>query len=404
MSTGGKSIKTDSKKLPVKLNFNIFSLTDQNKKQKIALVANSTWNIYNFRLNLIDKFLQEGFEVAVIAPIDEYLTYKEKYPAVRHYGLRTMDRDSTNPIKDLLLILELARKYRKIKPDIVLHFTNKPNIYGGIGAWLVGIKSIAVVTGLGYAFIHNGFIKKVISWLYRITAACHQKFIFENIEDRELFASLGIVSGDKAISVKGCGVDTSWYHPYHNGQMKDKTVFTFIGRLLYDKGIREFVEAARQLKQVRKDVEFWIVGELDAENPATVDKDILLQWVEDDIVYYHGFVKDVRPIIAQSDCIVLPSYREAIPRTITEGMSMAKPVITTDTAGCREAVDSGVNGYLIKVRNTKSLVEAMLSFMELDHEQRHKMGTAGREKACREFDDKLIADHIYRIISDTSLS
>ncbi|MBK7636839.1 MAG: glycosyltransferase [Saprospiraceae bacterium] len=133
--------------------------------------------------------------------------------------------------------------------------------------------------------------------------------------------------------------------------MKDKTIFTFIGRLLYDKGIREFVEAARQIKANRQDVAFWVVGELDTENPATVDKDELVQWVEEDVVYYHGFVKDVRNIIAGSDCIVLPSYREAIPRTITEGMSMSKPVITTDTAGCREAVDEGVNGYLVEIRN-----------------------------------------------------
>ena len=364
----------------------------------IALVANSTWNIYNFRLNLIDKFLAEGMDVVVIAPVDEYLTYKEKYPTVRHYGLRLLDRDSTNPLKDALLLMELVRKYKKIKPDIILHFTNKPNIYGGIAASMAGIKSIAVVTGLGYAFIHKGFVRKVMSMLYRFSAQFHQKFIFENIEDRELFAELGIVSGDRAVSVKGCGVDTTWYHPYPNGQVKDKTIFTFIGRLLYDKGIREFVEAARQIKANRQEVAFWVVGELDTENPATVDKDELVQWVEEDVVYYHGFVKDVRNIIAGSDCIVLPSYREAIPRTITEGMSMSKPVITTDTAGCREAVDEGVNGYLVEIRNVEALKEAFIQFMDLSYQQRLAMGLAGRQKAINEFDDKIISESIYEII------
>jgi len=367
-------------------------------KKTIALVANSTWNIYNFRLNLIDKFLAEGMDVVVIAPVDEYLTYKEKYPTVRHFSLRTMDRDSTNPIKDFLLVLELTRRYKKIKPDIVLHFTNKPNIFGGVAAWLAGVKSIAVVTGLGYAFIHNGFIKKVISWLYRVTAGFHQKFIFENIEDRKLFASLQIVEGSRAVSVKGCGVDTAWFHPYPNGLSKDKTIFTFIGRLLYDKGIREFVEAAKIIKSTMPNVDFWIVGELDAENPATVDKDDLIKWVEEDIVYYHGFVKDVRNIITQSDCIVLPSYREGLPRIIVEGMSMAKPVITTQTAGCEETVDDNINGYLVSIKSTDELVIGLKKFLSLSNDQQHEMGMAGRTKACREFDDKLIAGQMFEIV------
>lgn len=338
-------------------------------------------------------------DVVVIAPVDEYITYKEKYPSVRHYNLRLLDRDSTNPIKDILLVLELVRRYKQIKPDIILHFTNKPNIYGGIAAKITGSKSIAVVTGLGYAFINKGYVRRVMTWLYQFSSRFHQKFIFENIEDRELFAQLGIVSGDKAISVKGCGVDTTWYHPYPNGQLKGKTIFTFIGRLLYDKGIREFVEAARLIKKQRKDVEFWIVGELDAENPATIDKDDLVRWVEEDVVYYHGFIKDVRNIIAESDCIVLPSYREAIPRTITEGMSMAKPVITTDTAGCREAVEIGVNGYLVKLKDVNSLVQTFENFLNLSYSDKIRMGDAGRLKAINEFDDKMIAENIFKYIS-----
>jgi glycosyltransferase involved in cell wall biosynthesis len=380
----------------------IFLLTFYNRnikdKKTIALVANSTWNIYNFRLNLIDKFIAEGMDVVVIAPVDEYLTYKEKYPTVRHYGLRLLDRDSTNPIKDFLLLLELVRRYKKIKPDIILHFTNKPNIYGGIAARIAGIKSIAVVTGLGYAFINKGFVRKMMTTLYRFSAQYHQKFIFENIEDRELFAQLGIVSGDKAISVKGCGVDTTWYHPYPNGQIKDKTIFTFIGRLLYDKGIREFVESARQIKALRQDVEFWVVGELDAENPATIDKDDLVRWVDEDVVYYHGFIKDVRSIIAQSDCIVLPSYREGLPRIVIEGMSMAKPIITTLTAGCAETVDEGINGYLVKIKDIKGLTTAFNEFLSLTHDKQVEMGIAGRNKAVEEFDDQKIAEEIFNIV------
>lgn len=365
---------------------------------KIALVANSTWNIYNFRLNVIDKLLAEGHEVLVIAPIDEYVEYKEKYPKVQHVNLRTLDRDSTNPLKDIILVAELIRKYKKLKPDLILHYTNKPNIFGGIASRFVGIPSIAMVTGLGYAFIHKGWIRDVTTKLYKFVGRFHKKFIFENIEDRELFDSLGITKKDQGVSIKGCGVNTTYYHPYPNGHMTpgDKVNFTFIGRLLYDKGIKEFVEAAKIIKSKYPNVTFSIVGELDPDNPATVDKEDLVGWTANDIVIYHGFKKDVRPLIAKSDCIVLPSYREAIPRTITEGMSMGKPVITTDTAGCREAVDIGVNGYLAEVRSTSSLRKVFEQFIQLSSDARHRMGEAGRIKALDEFDDRKIAEAIYQ--------
>lgn len=370
------------------------------KYKTIALVANSTWNIHNFRLNLLDKFITEGHDVLVIAPVDQYIEYKEKYPKVKHIALRSLDRDSTNPIKDLILIAELTRKYKRLKPDLVIHFTNKPNIYGAIAARRAKIDSIAIVTGLGYAFIHNGFIKSITTALYKYTSKYHKRFIFENIEDRELFEDENIISKQQGISVKGCGVNTTYFHPYPSGEENDDTIFTFVGRLLYDKGVKEFVEAAKLIKLRYPKTQFWLVGELDPDNPATVEKDELIEWVDSDIVYYHGFQRDVRPFISKSDCVVLPSYREAIPRTITEAMAMAKPVITTDTAGCREAVEVGVNGYLAKLRDAKDLAQSMQKIMSLSNEERKSMGQAGRDIVMRQFDDRLIAQHIYNIISE----
>ena len=369
------------------------------KYKTIALVANSTWNIHNFRLNLLDKFIGEGHDVIVIAPVDQYIEYKEKYPAVKHVALRSMDRDSTNPLKDLVLTAELTRKYKRLKPDLVIHFTNKPNIYGAIAARRAKIDSIAIVTGLGYAFIHNGFIKSVTTALYKYTSKYHKKFIFENIEDRELFENENIITRAQGISVKGCGVNTTYFHPYPNQEVNEAMVFTFVGRLLYDKGVKEFVEAARIIKLRHPNTRFWLVGELDPDNPATVEKDELIEWVDSDIVYYHGFQRDVRPFISKSDCVVLPSYREAIPRTITEAMAMAKPVITTDTAGCREAVDVEVNGYLAKLRDANDLAESMQKIISLTEEERKSMGQAGRNIVMNQFDDRLIANHIYDIIS-----
>jgi Glycosyl transferase 4-like len=184
---------------------------DQQKVKKIALVANTTWNIYNFRQNIIQKFVDLGYEVFVLAPIDEYIEYKEKYPQITHLNLRALDRDGTNPIKDLLLIIELRRKYKKIKPDLVIHYTHKPNIFGAIAAKLAGCKSVSVITGLGYSFINKGLINVITEKLYQLTSRFNEMFVFENEDDRQLFIDKGLVIAEKAVAVKGCGVNLEYY-------------------------------------------------------------------------------------------------------------------------------------------------------------------------------------------------
>jgi len=367
---------------------------------RIALVANSTWNIYNFRQNIINKLLAEGHEVTVIAPVDEYLEYKEKYPKIKHFGLKTLGRDSTNPFRDLLLTFELIRRYAQVKPDLIIHYTNKVNIYGGIASKIKNIDSVAIVTGLGYPFIHQGLIQKITSFLYKMTTRFHKKVIFENIADRELFEERNIISEGQGISIKGCGVDVNYFKPRKEAGKNAEIIFTFIGRLLYDKGIKEFVQAAQLIRQENNKIKFWVVGDLDPENPAAIDKEKLANWVNKDYIEYHGFRRDVRKYIDQSSCIVLPSYREAIPRTITEGMSMAKPVITTDVAGCREAVEENKNGFLAEAKSSESLAEAMRKFIALSDKEVLEMGEYGRQKVLNEFDDRKIANSIYEIISD----
>lgn len=370
------------------------------KKPHVVLVANSTWNIYNFRLNVINYFLKKDYQVTVVAPIDEYLEYKEKYPDIEHFGLKSMDRDGKNPFKDILLTLELFRRYRKLKPDLLIHYTNKINIYGAIAARMNGVKSIAIVTGLGYPFIRKGWLRSLTTFLYKSTAKFHQKFIFENIEDRELFEKLNVIPEGKGISIKGCGVDLDYFKPMPKKRKSDAIVFTFVGRLLYDKGIKEFVKAAQVIKDKYQNVEFWVVGDLDPDNPATVNKIELGNWVNQKLINYFGFQRDVRPFLSDSNCIVLPSYREAIPRTITEGMAMAKPVITTNVAGCREAVDEGANGFLVEVRSVDSLVDAMERFIALSPGEKESFGRNGLIKAQNEFDDKNIALQIYQIATE----
>lgn len=364
--------------------------------KSIAIVANSTWNIYNFRQNVIRKCIEEGFKVYVLAPIDAYIEYKENFPEVTHINLSTLDRDSTNPIKDLLLVEELRRKYRKIKPDLVVHYTHKPNIFGTLAARLAGVKSVSVITGLGYSFINRGFINVVTEWLYRRTARYSSSMIFENEDDRDLFIQKRLVKEDRAFAVKGCGVNTVYYQS-KSDQSPNPPVFTFIGRLLKDKGILEFASAARHFHEKTWPATFVVLGDFDPENPSTIDRDTLLEWISEDTVDYKGFVNDVRPFLEKSTCIVLPSYREGMPRIVLEAMAMGKPVITTRTAGCRETVEEGVNGFLAVARSVEDLIVAMEKFCELSPDQRSAMGARGRSMAVDVFSDTIIAEDLFRI-------
>jgi len=338
----------------------------------------------------------------VIAPLDEYIEYKELYPTVKHIPLTGLIRDNTNPLAELKLITELRKIYKSIKPDLVLHYTHKPNIFGGIAAKLTGVPSIAVITGLGYPFINNGLSRIATKSLYKLVSRYHSKFIFENRDDLQLFITEGIIKEGNGIAINGCGVDTERYKPHPNGYLKPKTIFTFIGRLLYDKGIVEFVEAAKKVKAQNPKTEFWIVGELDAKNPSMVRKEELLGWIENEDIIYHGFKKDIQPIVAKSDCIVLPSYREGMPRIVLEGMSMGKPIITTDTAGCRETIVDKVSGFLVNVKDSSDLARGMLDFLSLSHDQAHTMGEEGRSRAIKYFNSGKIADDIFEIVNELS--
>jgi glycosyltransferase involved in cell wall biosynthesis len=376
-----------------------------NPKLKIALVANSSWNIYNFRLNVLEILLERGYEVIVIAPLDVFSHYSNAFPTIRHIPLRHLARRSLNPFHDLALVFELFSIYRAEKPDILLHYTIKPNIYGGLVARWLGIKTIGCITGLGYTFIHTGFIHWFSKRLYRLAYARVERVIFENIDDRLLFNNLGIVDAEKSVSVKGCGINVERFHPMPRWEKlpQNARLFTFIGRFLYDKGISEFVEAAKIVKKKHPKTTFWLVGEIDNDNPAAINAEILRGWILAGLVENKGFMDDVRPFIAASDCIVCPSYREAIPRVLQEGMAMERAIITTDVAGCREAVEDGVNGFLVSVKSAQDLADAMCRLIEMSDERIEEMGKRGREKVLREFDQKLIATDILSVIEEIAI-
>ena len=313
-------------------------------------------------------------------------------------GLQHLDRDGMNPIRDFLLVIELYKKYKRIKPDRIIHYTHKPNIYGTIAAWINGIPSISVITGLGYSFIHKGFANQVARILYKLVGRLTTIMVFENKDDQRLFNDLGLVKSFKTKSIKGCGVDTEFFKPTYNGIDSDETIFTFIGRLLKDKGIVEFVESAKEIKKRYPDTIFQVLGDFDEGNPSTISKEQLLKWIHSGTITYDGFVKDVRPHIAHSDCIVLPSYREGMPRIVLEAMSMGKPVITTDTPGCRETVENGINGFIVKPKSVSSLTNGIKKFLDLSENEIIQMGKEGRAISEQEFNEGKISTDLYNIV------
>ncbi|MCB0375565.1 MAG: glycosyltransferase family 4 protein, partial [Sinomicrobium sp.] len=302
-------------------------------RKKIIIVDNSTWNIYNFRLSLIKKLKAEGYLVVVVAPVDKYIHYLNESYFTKHIPLRYLSPQTRNGFRDLMFVWELFRIFRSERPDLVLNYTIKPNIFGNLAARLAGVPSLATITGLGYTFLNRGIIHFLVPWLYYWAFRKVRKVVFYNPDDREEFIKRQIVPAEKSTVIPGSGVNTNHFRPLPKSGT-NKFVFLFIGRLLYDKGLREYVEAARQICDLTPDAECWVIGEFSGKYPNAVTEKQLLTWIAAKHIRYFGEAQDVRKYIKQANVVVLPSYREGVPRSLLEAMSMCKPIITTATAGC----------------------------------------------------------------------
>ena len=366
----------------------------------VAIVANSSWNIYNFRQPLLKAFTQAGYRVLVVAPVDEYIHYLNEHHFAKHIPLRQLAPQSKNPLRDLLLLLELALIYRRERPDLILHFTAKPNIYGSIAARWAGCRSVPTMTGLGYTFLHSKALNHIVQQLYRFALRGVRDAFFHNQDDRQLFHKLGIIDQKYTAVVPGSGLNTNHFRPLPR-PLNPKTVFLFVGRLLYDKGVAEFAEAARLLRQQYPQAECWMLGQLEAANPAAVPKMQLLRWVERKHVRYLGYADDVRPYLKQCDVLVLPSYREGMPRAILEAMAMGKPIIATDVPGCREAITPDC-GWLAPPQDGPALAEAMLHAAQLPAEERQRMGQNARRRARTVYDEEVVVSHYLQLLSGRS--
>ncbi|MDD2791241.1 MAG: glycosyltransferase family 4 protein [Sulfurimonas sp.] len=357
---------------------------------KIIIVSNTSWSIFNFRLDLARSLKANGYEVVIVAPLDEY---SERFSKEFEYHDIKMNNKGTNPKEDIKTTIGFYKLYKMIKPDIVLHYTIKPNIYGTIACSLLGIKTINNIAGLGTLFIKQNFVTKIAKWLYKYSQSKADKIFFQNRDDFDMFTGEKLVTIKKCDILPGSGVDTNRFVPSEYVKEDDTFRFLLVARMLWDKGIGEYVEASKIIKTKYKNVEFQMLGFLDAENNSAISKNKMQEWVDAGYVNYLGVSDNVKEEITKVDCVVLPSfYREGTPRILLESASMAKPIITTDNVGCRDVVDDGVNGYLCEVRNAQDLADKMEMMLTLSEDERVVMGQAGRVKMLNEFDEKIVID------------
>lgn len=362
---------------------------------KILFVANYMWDIYIFRGGLLKALVADGHEVVAAAPDNGRIDMEKAIPGLKAVSI-TLNKRGINPVEDMKLTYDLYKLYKKENPDIIFHYTIKPNIYGTMAARMANKKSVAILTGLGYSFVKGGLISKVAIALYRFSLKFSKEIWVLNSDDKETLIENKIGNREKVFILPGEGTDCERFRPLPMERKDDRTIFLMVARAFFDKGFREYEEAARILRKKYEDkVEFQFLGALGGEAVSGITEEYMNKLQEEKVINYLGTVDYPENVIKEIDCLVLPSYREGISKVLMEGAAMERPIIATNVTGCKEIVDDGVNGYLVNVRDSSDLAEKMEKFIQLSKEERERMGKKGREKILKEFDEKIIID-IYR--------
>lgn len=354
----------------------------------IAISANTSWYLYNFRKNTMLALIKEGYKVIVVCPDNDY---KEKIELLGcDFELIRMDRKGKNPFKDLLSLYDFHKVYKKNKVDIVLNFTPKNNIYSTLAAKKIKVKVINNIAGLGVVFIKSNFISKFVSQLYKLSQKKADFIFFQNNEDLELFDKNGIITPGKYERIPGSGVDLSRFG-YAPVVEKSSIRFLLVARMIAEKGIYHYVNAAEILKAKYPGTAFCLLGPLDEKNPSGITKAEIDEWEKKGFITYLGFSDNVENYLKEADCVVLPSYyREGVPKSLLEAAAIGRPIITTDNVGCREVVDDGINGFLCVPDSTQNLASTMEKFINTDFESRLSMGRLSRDKIANDFNEEKV--------------
>lgn len=350
--------------------------------KKILLVANHYITIYNFRMELIRKLLEQGHEVVVACPQDEK---NELFTDIGCKVVQTeMSRHGLNPIEDCKLVGRYKAVMREVQPDIVFGYTVKPNIYGAMAARSLSIPFVANITGLGTAIENGGIIQKVIVALYRVAFGKVKTIFFQNTENRQFFIDRKIrLDAHKMIPGSGVNLEKFALQSYPSDET---TEFIFIARVRQEKGIDQYIETARHITKKYPNTKFHICGLCEHGYQEVVD-----QAVSDQCVVYHGLMDDIRPVLNRVHCTIHPTYYpEGLSNTLLESCATGRPIITTNRSGCREVLDDGVNGFLVQPKDTVDLIDKVEQFLAMPHEEKMKMGLAGRAKVEKEFDRNIV--------------
>lgn len=366
--------------------------------KKIAFVSNTSFSLYNFRLGVMKSFIDEGYQVFAIAPPDRYSELFQQ-ESIQYIPI-TIDCKGTNFLKDIKFYFEISSLYKKHRFDFIFHYTIKPVIYGSLAARRWNIPSIAITTGLGYVFYRTNWLTYLVLFLYKKALTKVKQVWFLNDDDKEVFMQNRVIREDQAFVLRGEGIDTTYFAPVWAEKKDKKFVFLFLSRLVKEKGIEEYVQAARILKEKYPDIECQVLGNVDIDNPGNLSLDKMKEWDREGYIRYLGASIDVRPYIAQCDCVVLPSYyREGVPRCLMEGMSMGRPIITTNNIGCIELIRDQQNGLMCIVKDADHLAEKMEQMYLLEEPVRREWGLNGRSLIQERFDEKIIINTYHQRIA-----
>lgn len=353
---------------------------------KILITANTTWNIFNYRLKLIQNLISLGHSIVIVAPYDEYVQ-KLQLLECKHIHLKIK---STGIGVDNI---SLAYRYFKIiqyeKPSIIFSFTIKPNIFGSVAARFLGVPIVNNISGLGKAYINGGWLRLLTGLCYRYALSKSLRVFFQNSDDMNIFVKNKYVHESASELIPGSGVDLKKFS-YVSVESEFATNFLMPARLLKEKGVYEYIEAIRAIKNKKLTANFYLLGEVVSGNSSGVTICEVNEWEREGLIKYLGFSSDIRNQLLHSDCVVLPSHREGMSKVLLESAAMGRPIITTDTPGCRDIVINGVNGYLCKVGDSLDLENQIIKIMKLKLDNRKRMGLLSRERMVRLFDEEIV--------------
>jgi len=361
--------------------------------KKVLILANNSIGLYNFRFELIQKLTQEKYEVYFAVPEN---VNDQKVRLIMETGAKyintPINRRGMNPIEDLKLIILYKKIIKDVNPDIILTYTVKPNIYGSYIANKFRVPVIMNITGIGSS-LSTGKLKLIIKKMYKYGCRKSKIIFFQNKENYSFFLFNNLIDKQKAIIIPGSGVNIEKYKPAERTKKDNIIKFLFIGRLMKEKGIQEYLQVAEKLTEKNSNVEFQILGSYEEEKYKTI-----IEQNTNKRIKYLGTSNDVRNEISEVDCIVNPSYHEGMSNVLLEGAAMGKPLLASNISGCKEIIDNGANGYLYEPKSSKSLEEAIVKFIDLDEEERKKMGKLSRKKVENEFDRTIVIGEYMKAI------